>query len=136
MSPVWDDLKKNIKQFSSAAAEKAEEIGKVAATKTEELTKVGKVKLEIHQLQRDMDKELAKLGKHAFDSSVNENVTNFAGNEQFFSHVQRVQDLMDQVKVKEEKLEEIKAEYETDAAVGETGTEDAEEAESSEQSDS
>lgn len=136
MSPVWDDLKKNLKQFGSAAAEKAEEIGKVAATKTEELTKVGKVKLEIHQQQRDMDKEFAKLGKHAFDSAVNENVTNFAGNEQFFSHVQRVQDLMDSVKVKEERLEEIKAEYGKAAAEGETEVEDAEKEESSEESDS
>jgi len=136
MSPVWDDLKKNLKQFGSAAAEKAEEIGKVAATKTEELTKVGKVKLEIHQQQRDMDKEFAKLGKHAFVSAVNENVTNFAGNEQFFSHVQRVQDLMDSVKVKEERLEEIKAEYGKAAAEGETEVEDAEKEESSEESDS
>ncbi|MAG20642.1 MAG: hypothetical protein QF613_05970 [Candidatus Marinimicrobia bacterium] len=136
MSPVWNDLKKNLKQFGSAAAEKAEEIGKVAATKTEELTKVGKVKLEIHQLQREMDKEFAKLGKHAFDSSVNENVTNFAGNEQFFSYVQRVQDLKDRVKEKEEKLEEIKAEYEKTSSEGETEAEDAEEAESSEESGS
>ena len=37
--PIWDNIKKNIKEVGNVAAEKAEELGKVAATKTEELTK-------------------------------------------------------------------------------------------------
>ena len=52
MSKLWDDLKHNMKEWSSAAVEKAEEVSKVAVAKTEELTKISKIKLEVHQLQR------------------------------------------------------------------------------------
>ena len=126
MSAFWDDLKKNVKLWGSAAAEKAEELGKVAATKTEELTKISKVKLELHQLQRDRDKEFTKLGKFVFEATGNENVTNFAGNEQFFSHVEKAQDLISQIKDKEEKMEQIKADYESAAKEGEESKETAE----------
>ena len=57
MSKIWDDLKSNMKDWSNAAVEKAEEVSKVAVAKTEELTKISKVKLVIHQLQRDKNKE-------------------------------------------------------------------------------
>ena len=49
MSKLWGDLKQNMKEWSSAAVEKAEEVSKVAVAKTEELTKISKIKLEIHQ---------------------------------------------------------------------------------------
>ena len=38
MSKLWNDLKHNMKEWSSAAVEKAEEVSKVAVAKTEELT--------------------------------------------------------------------------------------------------
>ena len=44
MSKIWDDLKSNMKDWSNAAVEKAEEVSKVAVAKTEELTKISKVK--------------------------------------------------------------------------------------------
>ena len=62
MSKLWDDLKQNMKEWSSAAVEKAEEVSKVAVAKTEELTKISKIKLEIHQLQRDRRKQQEALG--------------------------------------------------------------------------
>mgnify|MGYP000368205164 CR=1 FL=1 len=38
-----NDLKKNMKDWSSAAVEKAEEVSKIAVAKTEELTKISKI---------------------------------------------------------------------------------------------
>lgn len=111
MTALWDDLKKNLKEWGSSAAEKAEELGKVAATKTEEITKIGKVKLEIHQLNRDLEKNYSNLGKYVFETTENENVTNFAGNEQFFSYIKKVQELHKQIKMKEDKVNKIKTEY-------------------------
>ena len=40
MSKLWDDLKDNMKEWGTAAVEKAEEVSKVAVAKTEELTKI------------------------------------------------------------------------------------------------
>ena len=37
MTKLWNDLKKNMKDWSSAAVEKAEEVSKIAVAKTEEL---------------------------------------------------------------------------------------------------
>ena len=104
---IWD----NIKKVGSAAAEKAEELGKVAATKTEELTKVGKAKLEIHQLERDMEKCFAGLGRYVFDSTESENVSNFTGNDKFLKFVGEAKDIKERIANKEERLEEIKDEY-------------------------
>ncbi|MFQ6616572.1 MAG: hypothetical protein ACE5HZ_07370 [Fidelibacterota bacterium] len=111
MGGFWDDLRKNLRIWGSAAAEKAEELGKVAASKTEELTKISKVRLEIHQLQRDLDKTFSGMGKFVYDAASGENVTNFSGNEKFFSFVKEAEELIKQIKVKEERMEEIKKEY-------------------------
>jgi len=113
MVAFWDNVKKNMKVWGSVAAEKAEELGKAAATKTEELTKISKVKLEIHQLQRDLDKQFTDLGKFVFNSANDENVTNFAGNEQFFAKVELAQGLISNIDEKNVKIEEIKEEYQS-----------------------
>ena len=65
MSKLWDDLKENMKDWSSSAVEKAEEMSRIAMAKTEEMTRISKIKFEIHQLQRDMNKAYEKLGKLA-----------------------------------------------------------------------
>ncbi len=108
---IWDDIKKNIREVGSVAAEKAEELGKVAATKTEELTKVGKAKLELHQLERDLDKCFASIGKFVFDSTNGENVANFTGNDKYFKYIEEVREIHESIKQKEDRLEEIRNEY-------------------------
>jgi len=137
MVASWNEIKNRMKTWGSVAAEKAEELGKVAATKTEELTKISKVKLEIHQLQRDLDKQYTKLGKFVFDGASRENLTNFAGNEQFFAKIKQAQDLISKIKQKEERVEEIKKEYESAPQAEEEETEkevDTSESESSDES--
>ncbi|MBH31319.1 MAG: hypothetical protein CMG71_04925 [Candidatus Marinimicrobia bacterium] len=108
---IWDDIKKNIREVGSVAAEKAEELGKVAATKTEELTKVGKAKLELHQLERDLDKCFASIGRFVFDSTNGENVANFTGNDKYFKYIEEAREIRESIRLKEDRLEEIRNEY-------------------------
>ena len=56
MSKLWEDLKDNMREWSSSAVEKAEEMSRAAMSKTEELPRISKFKFEIHQLQRDVDR--------------------------------------------------------------------------------
>ena len=69
MSKLWNDLKHNMKEWSSAAVEKAEEVSKVAVAKTEELTKISKIKLVIHQLQRDVHRTSEDLGQLVYNQA-------------------------------------------------------------------
>ena len=62
MTKLWNDLKKNMKDWSSAAVEKAEEVSKIAVAKTEELTKISKIKIEEHQLQRELSALYEDMG--------------------------------------------------------------------------
>ena len=106
MSKIWDDLKSNVKDWSNAAVEKAEEVSKVAVAKTEELTKLSKIKLAIHQLQRDKGKEFLLLGKLAYNHSKEANMSNFTGNAEFFAHIEKIDALSKQIVEKEKAISE------------------------------
>lgn len=115
MSNIWDDLKKNLKVWGSAAAVKAEEFGKAAASKTEEITKIGRVKLQMHQLQRELDKTLQALGKFVFGATDDENVSNFTGNEKYYSTIEKAKILKLKIADKEGEIEKIRQEFEETA---------------------
>ena len=108
MSKIWKDLKSNMKDWSNAAVEKAEEVSKVAVAKTEELTRISKVKLSIHQLYRDKNKELSSLGKLVYNHSKEANMSNFTGNAEFFSYVEKIDSINAQILEKENEIDEIK----------------------------
>ena len=108
MSKIWNDLKSNMKDWSNAAVEKAEEVSKVAVAKTEELTRISKVKLSIHQLYRDKNKELSSLGKLVYNHSKEANMSNFTGNAEFFSYVEKIDSINAQILEKENEIDEIK----------------------------
>ncbi|GIR22912.1 hypothetical protein CM15mP37_04170 [bacterium] len=114
MAKIWDDLKSNVKVWSSVAVEKAEEVSKVAVAKTEELTKLSKIKLDIHNIQREIKKETYLFGKFVY-SQVNEsNIVNFAGNNEFLNYLEKIEDLQNQISSKELELENIKSEFNID----------------------
>ena len=111
MSKLWDDLKHNMKDWSNAAIEKAEEVSKVAVAKTEELTKISKIKLEIHQFQRDRRKEREALGRLAYNQAKEANMVNFTGNVEFFTHVENIDSISENIQEKSAEIERIKTEY-------------------------
>ena len=111
MSKLWDDLKDNMKDWSVTAVEKAEEMSKIAVAKTEEMTRISKVKFEIHQLYREMNKVYENLGKLAFEHTKNEHMASFSGNKDFFSLVNKIEDLKIKIKMKEKDIDDIKEKF-------------------------
>lgn len=108
MTNLWDDLKKNMKEWGSVAVEKAEEVSKIAVAKTEELTKISKIKIEIHQLQRDQVKIYENLGRLVAYHAKEENIVNFTGNKEFYILLQKLDEIQVKIDEKQKAIERVK----------------------------
>ena len=111
MSKLWDDLKKNMKDWGSVAVEKAEEVSKIAVAKTEEITKISKLKIDIHQLQKERTKTFEQLGQFVGQQAKEDNMVNFTGNTEFFTFVQNLDELNELIEKKDGEIQNIKNEY-------------------------
>ena len=111
MSKLWADLKENMKDWSTSAVEKAEEVSRLAMAKTEEMTRISKIKFEIHQLNREMTKAYEKLGKLAYSHTKEDHMATFSGNTDFFEIVSKVENIKKEIISKEGEIEKIKLEY-------------------------
>ena len=111
MSKLWADLKENMKDWSTSAVEKAEEVSRLAMAKTEEMTRISKIKFEIHQLSREMTKAYEKLGKLAYSHTKEDHMATFSGNTDFFEIVSKVENIKEEIISKEGEIEKIKLEY-------------------------
>ena len=96
-----------MKEWSSAAVEKAEEVSKVAVAKTEELTKISKIKLEVHQLQRDVRRTSEDLGQLVYNQAKDANMVNFTGNTEFFSYIEKIDSLKQSISIKQNQIKKI-----------------------------
>ena len=111
MNKLWDDLKDNMKEWGASAVEKAEEISRVAVAKGEEFTKISKLKFDILQLQKDKSKIYEKLGNLVYQETQNNNVSNFAGNTDFFNFIEDINNFHSSILDKEDEIVFIKKEY-------------------------
>ena len=111
MTKLWNDLKKNMKDWSTAAVEKAEEVSKIAVAKTEELTKISKIKIEEHQLQRELSKNYEEMGRMVTRHAKDDNMVNFSGNQEFFNLVEKIDKIQVEIDAKEAAIQRIKEEY-------------------------
>ena len=111
MTKLWNDLKKNMKDWSSAAVEKAEEVSKIAVAKTEELTKISKIKIEEHQLQRELTTLYEDMGRMVTKYAKDENMVNFSGNQEFFNLVEKIDNIQLKIDKKITDIRAIKEEY-------------------------
>ena len=111
MTKLWNDLKKNMKDWSSAAVEKAEEVSKIAVAKTEELTKISKIKIEEHQLQRELSALYEDMGRLVTKYAKDENMVNFSGNQEFFQLVENIDKIQLKIDKKVSDIKKIKEEY-------------------------
>ena len=111
MSKLWADLKENMKDWSTSAVEKAEEVSRLAMAKTEEMTRISKIKFEIHQLNRELTKAYEKLGKLAYSHTKEDHMATFSGNTDFFGIVSKVENIKEEITSKENEIEKIKLEY-------------------------
>ena len=111
MSKLWDDLKENMKDWSTSAVEKAEEMSRIAMAKTEEMTKISKIRFDIHQLQHDMSIAYEKLGKLAYNHTKLDHMATFSGNSEFFEIVSQLEKIKKEIENKQSAIEKIKLEY-------------------------
>ena len=110
MTKLWDDLKKNLTQWSSVAVEKAEEMSKIAVAKTEELTRISKIKIEIRQLQRDLDKNFEELGRYVRKSADEKNL-NFTSDDEVSVLLGKLTETENVIAEKNKLIQSIKEEY-------------------------
>ncbi len=128
MTNLWDDLKKNLTQWSSVAVEKAEEMSKIAVAKTEELTRISKIKIEIRQLQRDRDKAFEELGRY-IRKNADQKKLNFAKDEEVKVLFGKLTEIEAVIAEKEKQIKDIKEEYDLKESEIEAKTAPAEETE-------
>ena len=79
MTNFWEDLKKNITEWSIVASEKAEEF-----------THASKLRIDIIQLERKLSSLYVKLGLYVFSKTKDKNVLNFVGDKKYLSIVANI----------------------------------------------
>jgi hypothetical protein len=92
MANLWDDIARTIRDGVDSVVEK-----------TEELTKIGKIKVDVINIKRNIDKNFAELGGKVYHLVVEEKNTKVAGEKD-------VTDIIESVKILEKELEEKNAE--------------------------
>ena len=113
MSNLWKDIKENVKQWSTAAIEKAEEVSKMAVEKTGDFTKISKIKLDIRQVQKDIDDVFEDLGRYVYLHFKEKNTATFKTNNEFLDSVKKIDDLKLKIKSFEKEIDKIKKEVES-----------------------
>lgn len=116
MANIWDDLKKNMKNWSSSAVEKAEEVSKKAVSKTEELTKIGKIKLELHQLNKDLGRVYEEVGKFTYTYFQDKKTLKVAGNQDLADYWKEIESLKQKIHDKDVILQQTKDTVATEEA--------------------
>jgi hypothetical protein len=106
MSKLWKEIKDNIKEWSTTAIEKAEEVSKMAVGKTNEFAKISKIKLDIRQTQKDLDNVFQDLGKFVYTQA--KNVVDFKTSVEFKETIKKVDDFKTKIKKFEKDINNIK----------------------------
>ncbi len=112
MSNIWKEIKDNVKEWSAAAIEKAEEVSKLAVEKTGDFTKISKIKLDIRQTQKDIDNTFEDLGRHVYMQVKDKNVTSFKTNTEFLDTINKLDNFKTKIKNFENGIDNIKQEVE------------------------
>lgn len=116
MTNIWDDLKKNVKDWSSSAVEKAEEVSKRAVSKTEELTKIGRMKLELHQLKKDLGRVYEEVGKYTYSHFLNRKTLKVEGNQDLAGYWKEIETLKQKINDKDKLLQNTREAVATEEA--------------------
>jgi len=107
MSNLWGDIKKSLGEWATKAADKAGEFTREAADKAEEVTKLGKVKLDIFQIKRDIEKQFTELGGTIYKLINEKKAKEFEKNENIKACLSTIKDLEKKLKEKEKQYKSI-----------------------------
>jgi|GEM_PF-1155251 len=98
-SSIWEELKKTLKDGVTVAAEK-----------TEEYTRIGRIRVEILNLTRTMDKTYKALGREVYTHVSDGKQVDPNHDEGIRYFIEKINDLEASVRQKELEIESIKAE--------------------------
>ena len=112
MSNLWKEIKDNVKEWSSAAIKKADEVSKLAVEKTGDFTKISKIKLDIRQTQKDVDKNFEDLGRYIYMQVKDKNITSFKTNTEFNDSIKKLDEFKSKIINFEKEIDNIKKEVE------------------------
>lgn len=115
MTNLWKDIKDNVKQWGTAAIEKAEEVSKMAVEKTGDFTKISKIKLDIRQTQKDIDDIFEDLGRYVYLHFKEKSTASFKTNPEFNDSIKKIDGFKKKIKDFEKEIDSIKKEVETAA---------------------
>lgn len=109
MAGIWDDIKKGVGGLASKAAEKAGKLTREAAEKAEEMTQLGKVKLDIFQIKRDIDKKFTEMGSAVYGLLNQGKKTTISDDEKIMALVGEVKNLEKKLQEKENQYQKIRS---------------------------
>lgn len=99
MPNLWDDIAKTIREGVDTVVEK-----------TEELTKIGRIKVDLINIKRNIDKNFSELGGKVYHLIVEEKKTQIASDSEVKKIIDSIKILEKELKDKESEIEKIKAE--------------------------
>ena len=74
-------------------------------------TKISKIKIEEHQLQRELSALYEDMGRMVTKYAKDENMVNFSGNQEFFQLVENIDKIQLKIDKKVSDIKKIKEEY-------------------------
>lgn len=127
MANLWGDIKKSLGEFVTKAADKAGEFTREAADKAEEVTKLGKVKLDIFQVKRDIEKQFSELGGIVYQLILDKKTKDLEKDGKVMACITAIGSLEQKMREKEAQYKQIQEE---NAAKRQKPADDKEETES------
>ncbi len=94
MANLWDDIAKTLRESVDTVVEK-----------TEELTKIGKIKIDILNIKRNVQKNFAELGGRVYHLIIKEKNTSISADKE-------AREIIECVKILEKELDDKKSELE------------------------
>jgi len=100
---LWDDVKKNLVEWYTVTSEK-----------TSEAARIGSRRWDKFGISRDIERQFSELGNLVY-SGLKEGQEDILESEDFQSLVSRIETLEEELKLKDEEIETIRAEYRREA---------------------
>jgi len=97
MANLWDDITKTIREGVDSVVEK-----------TEELTKIGRIKVDIINIKRNVEKSFAELGGKVYHLIVEEKAGQIADNKDVKEIIECVKILEKELREKNEQLKQVR----------------------------
>jgi uncharacterized protein YydD (DUF2326 family) len=102
--PLWEQVKSNLVEWYS-----------VAADKTEELAKIGVRRYDKFGISRDIERQFTELGSFVYNA-LNEQRRDFLADPTLLAIVERIKVLEQDLRAKENEIEDIKAAHQQRSA--------------------